>query len=64
MRAFEPDELVKVSITKVPRPKVPVHERSHDGGRAASKGFAFLATAIALICVMILVLAMIAGTRP
>jgi hypothetical protein len=63
MRAFEPEQLEKVSITKLPRPKVPVHEHSHDGGRAASKGFAFLTTSIALICLMILVLAMIAGAR-
>ena len=64
MWAFEPDELEKVSIAKVPRPKVPVHERSHDGARGSPRGLTSLATSIGLICLIILVLAMIAEARP
>ena len=64
MRAFEPDELERVSIAKAPRPKVPVAERGQDRGPGSSKGFASLATSIGLICLIILVLAMIAGVRP
>jgi hypothetical protein len=64
MRAFEPEQLEKVSITKVPRPKVPVHEPSRDGRRGSSNGFVALATPIGLICLIVLVLALIAGARP
>jgi hypothetical protein len=65
MRAFEPDELVKVPPAKVPRPKMPVHEPGRDGGRDSSNnGFVSLATSIGLICLIVLVLAIIAGARP
>ena len=64
MRAFEPDELEKVSIAKVPQARVPLHERRQDRGRRSDKGFASLATSIGLIYLIILVLAMIAGARP
>ena len=64
MQAFEPDELEKVSIAKIPRPKVPVREHTQDRGRGSAKGFASLAMSIGLICLIILVLAVIVAARP
>ena len=64
MQAFEPSELEKVSIAKLPQPKVPVHEGRQDQGPGSAKGFVSLATSIGLICLIILVLAVIAGARP
>jgi hypothetical protein len=64
MLAFEPYELEKVSIAKVPQPKVPVHERRQERAPGSAKRFVTLATSIGLICLIILVLAMIAGARP
>ena len=61
MRAFEPDELDRVSIAEVRQAKVPVHERRQDPPRRWDKRFASLATSVGLICLIILVLAMIAG---
>jgi hypothetical protein len=61
MRAFEPEELQKVSIAKVRQSKAAVPERSLERGRGSAKGLASLATSVGLICLIILVLAMIAG---
>ena len=61
MRAFEPEELEKVSIAKVQQSKAAVPERSLQRGRGSAKGLASLATTVGLICLIILVLAMIAG---
>ena len=62
MRAFEPEELEKVSVAKVRQ--VPVHERRQDHPRGWDKRLASLATSVGLICLIVLVLAMIAGMRP
>jgi hypothetical protein len=40
MRAFEPSELTKMAPTKVPRPRVPVHELRHDRGIDLAEGSA------------------------
>jgi hypothetical protein len=64
MRAFEPDELKRVSIAKVSRAKVPVQELRRDNHRGSARGWASVATSIGLICLIILVLAVIAGVRP
>jgi hypothetical protein len=61
MRAFEPEELERVLIAKVPRPTGPFPERRQDRRPSSAKGFASLAMSIGLICLIILVLAMIAG---
>jgi hypothetical protein len=61
MRAFAPEELEKVSIVKVRQSKAAVPERSLQRGRGSAKGLASLATTVGLICLIILVLAMIAG---
>jgi hypothetical protein len=61
MRAFEPDELERVSLAKVPRPKVPVNEHRQVHGRGSAKRFVSLATSIGLICLILVVLAMLMG---
>ena len=61
MRAFEPEELEKVSIAEVRQANVPVHERRQDPPRRWDKRFASLATSVGLICFIALVLALIAG---
>jgi hypothetical protein len=50
MRAFEPEELEKVSIVKVRQSKAAVPERSLQRGRGSAKGLASLATTVGLIC--------------
>jgi hypothetical protein len=60
MRAFEPEELEKVSIAKVRQSKVSVPDRRHDRAPASAKRFASLGMSIGLICLIILVLALIA----
>ena len=64
MRAFEPEELENVSIAPVRRSKVAVPERRQDRVPRSANGVASLATTVGLICLIILVLAMIAGARP
>src|SRR5271165_840316 len=64
MRAFEPEELEKVSIAKVRQSKVAVPERRQDRVPRSANGVASLATSVGLICLIILVLAVIAGARP
>ena len=64
MRAFEPEELERVSFAEVRQARVPVHERRQDPPRRWDKRLASLATSVGLICLIILVLAMIAGARP
>ena len=59
MRAFEPEELEKVSIVKAPRTKVPVHEPTQHQQGSANR-FVSLATSVGLICLIVLVLAVIA----
>ena len=61
MQAFEPEELERVSIAEVRQAKVKVHERRQDRPSRWDKRFASLATSVGLICLIILVLAMIAG---
>ena len=61
MRAFEPEELERVSIAKVSRPKVPFHERRQDRGRSSAKRFVSLATSIGLICLILMVFVMLMG---
>ena len=61
MRAFEPEELERVSIARVRQSKVAAPERRQDRGPGSARGLASLATSVGLICLIILVLAMIAG---
>ena len=61
MRAFEPEELEKVLVAQVRRSKVAVPERRQDRVPRSANGVASLATSVGLICLIILVLAMIAG---
>jgi hypothetical protein len=61
MRAFEPDELEKVSIVAVSRPKVLAREHRPDRRASSVGGFASLATSFGLICLILLVLAALAG---
>jgi hypothetical protein len=61
MQAFEPEELERVSIAEVRQAKVKVHERRQDRPSRWDERFASLATSVGLICLIILVLAMIAG---
>jgi hypothetical protein len=60
MRAFEPFELEKVAIAKVPLPQVNVHQHRQDRG-LGSAGWSGLITSLSLICLIALVLALIAG---
>jgi hypothetical protein len=62
MQAFEPCELEKVSNAKIPQQRVSIHQRRQD--RGLSPKFVSLATSIGLICLIILVLAVIAGAGP
>jgi hypothetical protein len=64
MRAFEPEELERVSIAPVVRPKMSVHERRQVRSRGSTKRFISLAMSVGLICLIILVLAVLAGARP
>jgi hypothetical protein len=61
VRAFKPDELERVLIAKVPRPKVLVHEHRQMHGRGLAKRFVSLARSIGLICLILVVLAMLMG---
>ena len=61
MRAFEPEELEKVLLVKVRQGRVAVPERRQDRVPRSAKGVASLATSVGLICLIILVLAIIAG---
>jgi hypothetical protein len=58
MQAFEPCELEKVSIAKVPVRKVQVRESRQDRRGSAGR-FAFVKT-LSLICLIMLVLVVIA----
>jgi hypothetical protein len=64
MQAFEPCELEKVSNAKIPQQRVSIHQRRQDRGLSPAKKFVSLATSIGLICLIILVLAVIAGAGP
>ena len=61
MRAFEPDELEKVSIIAVPRSKTGARELRPDRRASSARGLASLATSIGSICLIILVLAVLDG---
>ena len=60
-RAFEPEELEKASIAQVRRSKVAVPERGQDRVQRSANGVTSLGTSVGFICLIILVLAMIAG---
>jgi hypothetical protein len=64
MRAFEPCELERVSIAAIPQPKLRLPERRPDRELGTAERFASLATSVGLICLIVLVLAVIAGARP
>jgi hypothetical protein len=59
MQAFEPSELEKVPIAKVPVHKVRVCEYRPDRGLGSAERFTFV-TSISLICLIVLVLVVIA----
>jgi hypothetical protein len=54
----------KVSIAKVQQAGALAHERSQNSGWRWDREFTALATSVGLICLIVLVLALIAGVRP
>jgi hypothetical protein len=63
MRAFEPSELKKVSIFKISPPKLAAPALRRERQLGSVTHFGFFASALGLIYIVVLLLAVVAGVR-